>query len=346
MKTAVIGSGAWGTALATLLCKNGHDTTLWCRSEARAAEIRTSRINPRLPQVRLPDNLMLSASPECVRGCRMVVIACPSFPIRSVCRTVAPYIGQDAVVVSVTKGIEEGTLLRMSQVVAQETGHEKIVALTGPCHAEEVATGLPTGCLAACAQREMAELVQDAFMSDTFRVYTSPDIIGAELGGALKNVIALCSGVVAGMGFIGAGTIIVTRRQRVKGLTTAAGLWTVAIVGLAIGAGFYEGGLLTTGLILLAELLFSKLEYHILANAPEVNLYMEYEDRSALDRVLKLYRDRQVKVSNMEITRQPGGEGNDAACALFTLRLNKHCPAGTIISDICAMGGVRNVEEI
>ena len=140
----------------------------------------------------------------------------------------------------------------------------------------------------------------------------------------------LGAGVVAGMGFIGAG----------------AGLWTVAVVGLAIGAGFYEGGLLTTVLILLAEMLFSKLEYHIMATAPEINLFIEYEDRSALDRVLKLYRDRQIKVSNMEITRQPGGEGNDAACALFTLRLNKHCPAGTIISDICAMGGVRNVEEI
>lgn len=156
----------------------------------------------------------------------------------------------------------------------------------------------------------------------------------------------LGAGVVAGMGFIGAGTIIVTRRQRVKGLTTAAGLWTVAVVGLAIGAGFYEGGVLTTVLILLAEMLFSKLEYHIMATAPEINLFIEYEDRSALDRVLKLYRDRQIKVSNMEITRQPGGEGNDAACALFTLRLNKHCPAGTIISDICAMGGIRNVEEI
>lgn len=226
MKTAVIGSGAWGTALATLLCKNGHDTTLWCRSEARAAEIRSSRINPRLPQVRLPDNLMLSASPECVRGCRMVVIACPSFPIRSVCRTVAPYIGQDAVVVSVTKGIEEGSLLRMSQVVAQETGHEKIVALTGPCHAEEVATGLPTGCLAACAQREMAELVQDAFMSDTFRVYTSPDIIGAELGGALKNVIALCSGVTAGMGF----------GDNTKAMLMTRGLTEMARLGVSLGA--------------------------------------------------------------------------------------------------------------
>jgi len=148
------------------------------------------------------------------------------------------------------------------------------------------------------------------------------------------------------MGFIGAGTIIVTRRQRVKGLTTAAGLWTIAIVGLAIGAGFYEGGLLTAGLILLAELLFSKIEYHIMATAPEINLFVEYKDRSALDRVLKLYRDKLIKVSNMEITRQPDSRKNNAACALFTLRLNRHCSAGTLISDVCTTDGVLNVEEI
>ena len=141
----------------------------------------------------------------------------------------------------------------------------------------------------------------------------------------------LGAGVVAGMGFIGAGTIIVTRRQR---------------VGLAIGAGFYEGGLLTAGLILLAELLFSKIEYHIMATAPEINLFVEYKDRSALDRVLKLYRDKLIKVSNMEITRQPDSRKNNAACALFTLRLNRHCSAGTLISDVCTTDGVLNVEEI
>ncbi len=226
MKTAVIGSGAWGTALATLLCRNGHETTLLCRNEARAAEIRAAHVNPRLPQVRLPENLLLSAAPDCVRRCQMVVIACPSFPIRSVCRTAAPYIGKEAVVVSVTKGIEEGTLFRMSQVVAQETGHEKIVALTGPCHAEEVGIGLPTGCLAACPDRDMAEFVQDAFMSDTFRVYTSPDIIGAELGGALKNVIALCAGVAAGMGF----------GDNTKAMLMTRGLTEMARLGVSLGA--------------------------------------------------------------------------------------------------------------
>ena len=161
MKTAVIGAGAWGTALAILLCKNGHDTTLWCRSDARAAEIQSSRVNPRLPKASLPENLTISADPGCVKDCGMVVIACPSFPIRQVLAAVTPFLPKEAVLVSVTKGIEEGTLLRMSQIVSQITGQENVVALTGPCHAEEVAMGIPTGCLAACADRERAEFVQD-----------------------------------------------------------------------------------------------------------------------------------------------------------------------------------------
>ena len=226
MKTAVIGSGAWGTALPSLLCKNGHDTTLWCRTPEKAAQMQETHINPRLSQVTLPEKLKFSGDPACAAGCSMVVIACPSFPIRTVCRAVAPYIPKDAVVVSVTKGIEEGTLLRMSQVVSQETGHETVVALSGPCHAEEVAIGLPTGCLAACEDKASAEFVQDAFMSDTFRVYTSPDIVGAELGGALKNVIALCAGVITGLGF----------GDNTKAMLMTRGLTEMARLGVSLGA--------------------------------------------------------------------------------------------------------------
>ena len=226
MKTAVIGSGAWGTALASLLCKNGHDTTLWCRTPEKAAQMQETHINPRLSQVTLPEKLKFSGDPACAAGCSMVVIACPSFPIRTVCRAVAPFIPRDAVVVSVTKGIEEGTLLRMSQVVSQETGHETVVALSGPCHAEEVAIGLPTGCLAACEDKASAEFVQDAFMSDTFRVYTSPDIVGAELGGALKNVIALCAGVITGLGF----------GDNTKAMLMTRGLTEMARLGVSLGA--------------------------------------------------------------------------------------------------------------
>ena len=226
MKTAVVGAGAWGTALAILLCKNGHDTTLWCRSEARAAEIRDARVNPRLPKVELPPQLHICADPACVGDCQMVVIASPSFPIRQVLAAITPYLRPDTLLVSVTKGIEDGTLLRMSQVVSQVTGHENVVALTGPCHAEEVAVGIPSGCLAACGDKGCAELVQDAFMSDTFRVYTSPDVVGAELGGALKNVIALCAGVVAGLGF----------GDNTKAMLMTRGLTEMARLGVSLGA--------------------------------------------------------------------------------------------------------------
>lgn len=225
MKACVIGAGAWGTALALLLCKNGHDTTLWFRRENKCNEAAKSRINPRLKGVTLPESLHLSSDLACAQDCDLVVIATPSFPIRETARAVAPYISKDATVVSVTKGIEDGSLLRMSQIVAEETGHT-VVALSGPCHAEEVARGIPTGCLAACEEKAQAEKVQDAFMSDSFRVYTSPDTVGTELGGALKNIIALCAGVVAGLGF----------GDNTKAMLMTRGLTEIARLGVAMGA--------------------------------------------------------------------------------------------------------------
>jgi len=151
--------------------------------------------------------------------------------------------------------------------------------------------------------------------------------------------------VVAGIGFIGAGTIIVTRHQRVKGLTTAAGLWASAIVGLAIGAGFYEGGLFATGLVLLAETLFSKLEYYIMRHTPEVNLYMQYMDRTCLEEVLRLFQQKNVRVLNMEITRLPGNELPDAY-VFFFLRMDKKYTVDRMLLDIRTIKGVLSVEEI
>ncbi|MBE6916969.1 MAG: NAD(P)-dependent glycerol-3-phosphate dehydrogenase [Ruminococcaceae bacterium] len=225
MKVAVIGSGAWGTALAIRLHKNGHDVTLWSFEKDLIPQMETERVNIRLSQVKLPEGLRISGDYACAKGCNMVVIASPSFPLRSVCRGVAPYIDEDAVVVSVAKGIESGTQLRMSEVVEQETGH-KVVVLTGPSHAEEVALELPTACLAACESKEMAELVQDAFMSDAFRIYTSPDAVGAELGAALKNVIALCAGISDGLGF----------GDNTKAMLMTRGLTEIARLGVAMGA--------------------------------------------------------------------------------------------------------------
>ena len=225
MKAAVVGSGAWGTALAIRLCKNGHDVTMWTFETELIEEMETTRCNPRLPGAVLPEGLKISGDYACVSGCELVVVAAPSFPIRAVSRGVAPYIDENAVVVSVTKGIEKGSLLRMSEVVAQETGRE-VVVLTGPSHAEEVALDVPTACLSACADKTKAEFVQDAFMGDTFRIYTSPDAIGAELGGALKNVIALCAGVSDGLGC----------GDNTKAMLMTRGLTEIARLGMAMGA--------------------------------------------------------------------------------------------------------------
>ena len=225
MKAAVVGSGAWGTALAIRLCKNGHDVTLWTFEKNLIPQMESERINPRLPGAKLPEELKISADYACVKDCALVVVACPSFPIRSVCKGIAPHLNPDAVLVSVTKGLEFGTTLRMSQVVQQETGHA-VVALTGPSHAEEVALDIPTGCLAACEDQRLAEFVQDAFMAQNFRIYTSPDIVGAELGGALKNVIALCAGVTDGMGF----------GDNTKAMLMTRGLTEMARLGVSMGA--------------------------------------------------------------------------------------------------------------
>ena len=224
-KVSVIGAGSWGTALALLLSKNGHDVIMWTFEKDLVAQMQQEHHNPRLPNAVLPEGLKISADYACIRGCKLVVMASPSFPARSVAEAAAPYIDEDAVVVSVTKGLEAGTHKRMSQVVAEATGRD-VVVLTGPSHAEEVALGIPTGCLAASGNKQLAEFVQDAFMSDSFRVYTSPDPVGAELGAALKNVIALCAGITDGLGC----------GDNTKAMLMTRGLTETARLGVALGA--------------------------------------------------------------------------------------------------------------
>lgn len=159
------------------------------------------------------------------------------------------------------------------------------------------------------------------------------------------DIARLGAQVIAGIGFIGAGTIIVTKRQRVKGLTTAAGLWTSAIVGLTLGGGFYEAAILATVLILLAELLFSRLEFHILSTSPEINLYLEYSNHEALDRLLKLLKRRNVAIIGMELTRSVENEAKNS-CVIFSLRLNKKLSPTEIIEEINHCEGVLLVQEL
>ena len=202
MRAVVVGSGGWGTALSMVLCDNGHDVTLWSHNSAKAAEMTRTRENPLLEGVRLPDRLKITGDLSCLEGADLVVSAAPSFAVRETGNRLAPYLRQDSVLVSVSKGIERDTNLRMSQVLQETTNHIcKVVALSGPSHAEEVGIRMPTGCVSAWPDRTAARFVQDAFMNDYFRIYTSYDIIGVELAAALKNVVALCCGVVTGLGY-------------------------------------------------------------------------------------------------------------------------------------------------
>jgi len=163
--------------------------------------------------------------------------------------------------------------------------------------------------------------------------------------GYFTDLARLGAQVIAGVGFIGAGTIIVTKRQRVKGLTTAAGMWCAAIIGLALGGGFYEGGILVTALIMLAELVFSKWEYRLLNSAPEVNLYIEYQGKGTLERVLKVIHECDIKLLDLEITRKATAE-EKTTCAIFSLRLNKKFSLNYILEQLNMINGLLIVEEM
>ena len=202
MKAVVLGSGGWGTALAMVLCDNGHDVTLWSHSPEKADQMRKRRENPLLKGVSLPESLHITGGLDCLTGADMVVSAAPSFAVRATGEKARPYLRPETVLVTVSKGIERETGLRMSQILQEATDNVcKIVALSGPSHAEEVSRRLPTGCVSACPDRAAARFVQDAFMNDYFRIYTSYDIIGVELAAALKNVVALSCGICTGLGF-------------------------------------------------------------------------------------------------------------------------------------------------
>ncbi|MDO5453321.1 MAG: MgtC/SapB family protein [Eubacteriales bacterium] len=163
--------------------------------------------------------------------------------------------------------------------------------------------------------------------------------------GLFTDMARLGAQVIAGIGFIGAGTIIVTRRNQIKGLTTAAGLWTCAIVGLAIGAGFYEGGLIATALVLLSELVISNLEYTFMRRHPEINVYLEFRSRSVLETVFDGLKKDNVKVRNLEITRTKEKDVMNSS-AIFTLRFQKAVPAEEVLASSRAVDGVYLAEEL
>ncbi len=226
MKICVLGSGGWGTALSLVLLHNGHDVTLWSFLKEEYETLRRERENPMLRGVPLPEELHLTWDMNAAAGCDAVVIATPSFAVRSTAQKLAGIVPEGVVLVSVSKGIEEGSSKRLSQVIEEETGGKNpVTVLCGPTHAEEVGRGVPSAIVAASRNRQAAELTQRLFMNDRFRVYTSDDVVGAELGAALKNVIALCAGISDGMGY----------GDNTRAMLMTRGLTEIARLGVALG---------------------------------------------------------------------------------------------------------------
>ena len=202
-KAGIMGAGSWGTALALLLYKNGHEVTLWSINNDEVEELKKEREHKsKLPGVKIPEDLRITNSmEEAVAGKDFVVLAVPSPFIRSTARNMKPYVVKHQKLVNVAKGIEETTLKTLSEQIVEELPMSDVAVLSGPSHAEEVGRGLPTTCVVGAKTKETAEYLQKMFMNETFRVYTSPDILGIEVGGALKNVIALAAGIADGLGY-------------------------------------------------------------------------------------------------------------------------------------------------
>ena len=199
----IIGAGSWGTALGILLVNNGHNTTLWSHREEQARELAETREHKeKLPGVRLPDTLEITGDLEkTLVGKDILIMAVPSVAVRQTARMIKPYIRYGQLIVNVSKGIEEGTLMTLTDIIEEEIPESVPCVLSGPSHAEEVSRGLPTTCVAGAKEKKTAEYIQNIFMSPVFRAYISPDVLGIELGGALKNVIALAAGAADGLGY-------------------------------------------------------------------------------------------------------------------------------------------------
>lgn len=201
-KVSVIGAGSWGTALSVLLHSNGHQVTLWSIMEAEVEMLKREREHKdKLPGVKIPEEMQITTDLEAaIKGAELMVLAVPSPFTRSTAKSMAPFVADGQIIVNVAKGIEEQTLMTLTDIIEEEIPNCKAAVLSGPSHAEEVGKGLPTTCVASARERATAELIQNTFMNQVFRVYTSPDMLGIELGGALKNVIALAAGIADGLG--------------------------------------------------------------------------------------------------------------------------------------------------
>lgn len=201
-KVSILGGGSWGIALAVLLHKNGHEITVWSALESEITMLSETHEHKMLPGVKLTDDMIFTTNhKEAVEGKDLVVMAVASAYTRKTAHVFKELITEGQIIVNVAKGIEENTLMTLSEIIEEEIPQADVAVLSGPSHAEEVGRGMPTTIVVGAKTKKTAEYIQSLFMNEVFRVYTSPDILGIELGGALKNVVALAAGMADGLGY-------------------------------------------------------------------------------------------------------------------------------------------------
>ena len=236
-KIAILGAGSWGTALSCVLHNNGHEVTIWSIMESEIEMLKEKHEHvDKLPGVKLPEDMIFTSDvQEAVKDKDLLVMAVPSPFTRSTSHLIAPFVKDDQIIVNVAKGIEEATLMTLSQIIEEEIPNSKVAVLSGPSHAEEVGRCLPTTCVAGAKDKKTAEFIQNTFMCNTFRVYVSPDVLGIELGGALKNVVALAAGIADGLGF----------GDNTKAALITRGISEISRLGVAMGGNAETFGGLT-----------------------------------------------------------------------------------------------------
>lgn len=226
-KVSIIGAGSWGTALAVLLHKNGHKVTVWSIVEAEIEMLQKEHEHKdKLPGVKLPEDMVFTTNlEEAVKDKEVLVLAVPSPYTRTTAHNMAPLVREGQIIVNVAKGIEENSLLTLSQIIEEEIPQAVVAILSGPSHAEEVGRGIPTTIVVGARKKATAEYLQNIFMNEVFRVYISPDMLGIELGAALKNVVALAAGIADGLGY----------GDNTKAALITRGIAEIARLGMAMG---------------------------------------------------------------------------------------------------------------
>ncbi len=228
-KIGIIGGGSWGIALAALLCKNGHEITVWSALEHEIAMLKENHEHKMLPGGKLPEDVVYTLDEkEAAEGKDLLVMSVASSYTRATSKSFSSYVASGQRIVNVAKGIEEHTLMTLSEIIEQEIPQADVAVMSGPSHAEEVGRGVPTTIVVGAKSKATAEYIQNLFMNEVFRVYISPDILGMELGGSLKNVVALAAGIADGLGY----------GDNTKAALITRGITEIARLGTAMGGKF------------------------------------------------------------------------------------------------------------